>query len=138
MDTYTGRHLFSAAELDQFIEKNALRSIRVGFSDLLGVQRGKLIPVSNAKALLDPAGKGLMCSSAVMALGYDDEFVDASFLPDKRDDFGIAADLSTLELLPYAQRTAFVQGDLIYGGKPFAAGPRSFLKDVVDRYHALG
>ena len=137
-DIYTGRARLSEDEARILLKQGQARAVRACFTDLLGIQRGKLVPLCNIKALLDADGNGMSCSSAIMALGYDDEFAEVSFLPDKRDDVALVADLSTLEMLPIGQGEAFVQCDLAYDGAAFPASPRGFLKRVVDTYHALG
>lgn len=128
----------SAETLSAFVEENDIRTVRVAFTDLLGLQRGRLIPAQRLIALFSEDSQGLECSAAVMALGFDDEFAEVDFMDEKRDDMSIMPDLSTLQVLPYVKHTAIVQGDLYYDGAPYAISPRMLLKQVVAQYHALG
>lgn len=136
MDAYTGRKKQSFEELEEYIKLSGAKYLRLGFYDLLGIQRGKMLPVSNLKSLSN--GHNPSCSSAVMALGYDDDFAESSLLLDKRDDMDIVPDLSTAVPLPYSPDTIYLHSDLFYNGQALIVSPRVFLKNVVDKYHELG
>ncbi len=137
MNEYTGRPQRSAEEIRVFLKQHEITSIRLGFTDVLGIQRGKMIPVSHLDMLLKETGS-FGCTAAILTVGYDEELVDVSFLPEKCDDMEFVPDFSTLEALPYEPHIAFVHCDVLYRGKPLMASPRSFLKWVVDQYHQLG
>ncbi len=138
MDKFTKRTQMTVEEINKFFQENGIKTLRVEFLDLLGISRGKTVPVANVGGLLSEKSEGLTCSSAIMALAFDDDFVEVSFLPDKRDDMVIVPDFSTMEQLPYSPHVAIVQADLKYKDTPFEASPRVFLKKVVDEYHKLG
>ena len=113
------------------LQERGVRAVRVLYSDLHGIARGKDIPIGKFEHL---AHEGVAFCSAVMAtdlrhtpvVGGEDGYVD----------FSVKPDLGTLRPLPWQPDVAWCLGDvmLLDGSGPAATCPRGLLARVVARY----
>ena len=105
-------------------EKN-LRYFLISFTDLLGVQRAKLVPTAAIDA---------MASNGAGFAGFA-AWLDIT--PADPDVFAIP-DASSLITLPWQPDTAWLPADLYMAGQPLAQAPRGVLKQVLGQAEALG
>jgi glutamine synthetase len=115
--------------------ERGVRAVRVLYTDLHGIARGKDIPLGKFERL---AEEGVAFCSAVMAtdlrhtpvVGGEEGYVD----------FSVRPDLATLRVLPWQQDVAWCLGDamLLDGSGPAATCPRGLLARVVARYAEHG
>lgn len=98
-------------------EKKGIRYFLISFTDLFGVMRSKLVPVS--------AMDGMAKSGAGFA-GFA-TYLDMS--PADADLFAVP-DMDSMIQLPWNKEVAWVSSDLVINGKPLAHSPRQVLKDV--------
>ncbi|GHU75821.1 glutamate--ammonia ligase [Clostridia bacterium] len=123
-------------ELDamkEVIKKREVKMIRAEYTDILGINRGKMIPAANiAEVVLE----GLSFCSASLGMAFNNYNVPSAYFPKTYEDMRLVIDKDTFELLP--NNTALLLGDLYYGGKPLAQSPRGFLRRMIDEYNKLG
>jgi len=134
-DKYTGHNTLSIAEMKKIIEENDVEMIRLEYTDILGVNRGKLMPVSMLEEILDG---GIAFCIASLQMSYDNDIVPSRFLNETCEDMKVIGDPSTFTLLSHCERTALILGDLYFDNTPVAQSPRGFLKKMVDAYHEIG
>src|SRR6185503_18798792 len=127
------------AEVREIIEQNNIEFIRCESPDVNGISRGKLVALANFERVVD---KGLAMVSdlltwdpqadvAWLGTGYAEDitFADLVFRPD----------LSTFKVVPWADHTARVLGDLyFYDGRPALGSTRHVFKHVLDVAQELG
>jgi len=121
-------------EVDALRERG-VRAVRLLYTDLHGIARGKDIPISKFD---DLAEEGVAFCAAVMStdlrhtpvIGGEEGYVD----------FSVRADLSTLRVLPWQPDVAWCVGDamLLDGSGPAATCPRGLLRRAVGRYAERG
>jgi glutamine synthetase len=133
-DKYTRQETLTFDEIRGIIRDKGIEMIRMEYTDLLGIQRGKLLPVE----MLDQIEHGVEFCAASMGMEYDNSIVSTDYLPPTSDDMTVVPDPSTFTVLPFASKTAVMLGDIYYNGKPMRISPRGFLKQIVDKYFALG
>jgi len=112
-----------------------VRAIRLLYTDLHGVARGKDIPVRHFPALCE---EGVAFCAAVMGtdlahtpvVGGEVGYVD----------FAIRPDLATLRQVPWQQEVAWCLGEAwtLDGGDHWPSCPRALLRRVVEAYAARG
>lgn len=114
-----------------------VQRVRIHFTDLLGVSRNKVVPIS---VLDEVAEDGInFCISAFCVdhagevidgtgLGAEVEFRDAQAIPD----------LSTLTVVPWEKDTAIAIGDVYFDGEPLPASPRQLLKRACEEMEKRG
>jgi len=113
------------------LQQRGVRAVRVLYTDLHGIARGKDIPIGKFEHL---AEEGVTFCSAVMAtdlrhtpvVGGEEGYVD----------FSVKPDLGTLRALPWQPDVAWCLGEamLLDGSGPAATCPRGLLARVVARY----
>ena len=111
-----------AAVLDAGVER-----VRVHFTDLLGVSRNKVVPVS----LLDEVAEdGLNFCISAFCVDHVGEVIDGTGLGAEVDfrDAQLLPDLSTLTVVPWEKATAIAIGDVFFDGHPLPSSPRELLK----------
>ena len=113
------------------LQDRGVRAVRLLYTDLHGIARGKDIPISKFESL---AEEGVAFCAAVMStdlrhtpvVGGEEGYVD----------FSVRPDLSTLRVLPWQPDVAWCVGDawLPDGSGPAPTCPRGLLRRVVGRY----
>lgn len=117
------------------LQEQGVRFIRLQFSDLHGIARGKVIPISEFEHLTK---HGIAFAGAIMTVDLRHNTV-AGFetgLPD----MCARPDLTTLTQLPWEPEAAWCTADLenLGIGTPYAVDPRNTLRRVIMRYEAIG
>ena len=123
------------ARSDRLGRETDVETIIVGFSDLHGRWRGKMLP---AARYFDSPEAPVQFSDYVFALDRADAViepdVELSWWPTGNGGFRdllLWPEPDTLRTIPWRTRTALVLGQLTYrAGSPFAASPRSILADA--------
>jgi glutamine synthetase len=117
------------------LESKGVEFIRLQFSDLHGVARGKVIPISQFEHV---AENGIAFAGAVMTCDLRHNTVAGveSGLPDML----ARPDLSTLVQLPWETNAAWCIADLesLETGLPYSVNPRSTLRNIIKKYEAIG
>jgi glutamine synthetase len=117
------------------LQERGVRAVRLLYTDLHGIARGKDIPIGKFEQL---AEEGVTFCSAVMGtdlrhtpvVGGDEGYVD----------FSVRPDLGTLRVVPWQPDVAWCLGEamLLDGSAPSPTCPRALLARVVARYAELG
>jgi glutamine synthetase len=117
------------------LQDRGVRAVRLLFTDLHGIARGKDIPISKFEHL---AEEGVAFCAAVMStdlrhtpvVGGEEGYVD----------FSVRADVSTLRVLPWQPDVAWCIGDArtADGSAPAGTCARGLLERVVGRYAERG
>lgn len=127
------------AEVREIIRQNNIEFIRFESPDVNGISRGKLVALANFERVVE---KGLAMVSDLLTwdpqadvawqgTGYAEDltFSDLVFRPD----------LSTFKIVPWADNTARVLGDLtFYDGRPAMGSTRHVFKHVLDVAREMG
>ena len=114
-----------SADLAKYAADNAISYFLIGFVDLFGVLRAKLVP---AAAIAPMQRNGA-------AFGGFSTHLDLT--PADPDIFAIP-DSSSLFVLPWQRDTALVMADLALNGAPLAQAPRHVLKCQIAAAEAMG
>jgi glutamine synthetase len=117
------------------LQDQGVRAVRLLYTDLHGIARGKDIPISKFEHLAD---EGVAFCAAVMStdlrhtpvVGGEEGYID----------FSVRPDLSTLRVLPWQADVAWCIGDArtAGGSEPAPTCPRGLLERVVARYAERG
>ena len=117
------------------LEGRGVRAVRLLYTDLHGIARGKDIPISKFEGL---AEEGVAFCAAVMStdlrhtpvIGGEEGYID----------FAVRPDLSTLRVVPWQPDVAWCVGDarLADGSGPAPTCPRGLLARVTARYAEHG
>lgn len=134
-DIFTDLEALSIETIKEMINNNGIEMIRLEFTDVLGINRGKLMPVAMIEEICTG---GIGFAAAGMILCYNNELIESDYYCDICDDMKVIGDPSTFVMLPHCEKTALILGDLYYKGEPMLQSPRGFLKKMVKEYHALG
>jgi len=134
-DLYTGMEKQSIDEIKQKIKENNVEMIRLEYTDILGVNRGKLMPVSMVDEIF---GDGIAFCTVSLAMAFNNDIVSSEYFSETNDDMKVIGDPSTFVILPHCDKTALVLGELYYMEEPMLQAPREFLKKMVQEYHKLG
>ncbi|MBW2052776.1 MAG: glutamine synthetase, partial [Deltaproteobacteria bacterium] len=130
---------FDKESVTEFIKRKNIRTVQIGYADIQGVLRGKYIP---SQFFIDTLDKGI--PFCVVALGWDIqceiiEGIPLSSWANGFPDFIAKADLSTFQVLPWRENTAFVMCDIFTEeGEPFPLAPRTVLKNVIAECNKMG
>lgn len=133
-DKYTRQEKLTFETIKEIIQSEGIEMIRLEYTDLLGIQRGKLLPVE----MLDQIEHGVEFCAASLGMAYDNNILSSDYIPPTSDDMTVIPDPSTFTVLPFSRKTAIMLGDIHYDGGPMRISPRGFLKQIVDEYFALG
>jgi glutamine synthetase len=132
----TGGACLTKEDVKRLIKENGIEMIRFEFSDLNGINRGKLLPVTMIDEVLE---HGIAFCAVILAIGFDNHISDVGGLSEYNyDDMVVKADPSTFLILTHLEKTALLLGDIYYHGKPMRQSPRLFLKNMIKKYNALG
>lgn len=134
-DIMTGQEKLTFEDVKQLIKDNEIEMIRLEYTDILGINRGKLMPAEMIDEALE---KGISFASVSLCMDFNNDIVQSKYFSETSDDMKVIADPSTFVILPNCNKTALIIGDLYYNGKPMNQSPRAFLKKMVSEYHKLG
>ena len=119
----------------QALEDESVRAVRLLYTDLHGVARGKDIPLPHFGGMVD---EGVAFCAAVMGtdlrhtpvVGGEEGYVDLAVRPD----------LGTLRVVPWQREVAWCLGDAwqLDGEARWPVCPRSLLRDVIEQYEEHG
>jgi glutamine synthetase len=124
-------------EVLEIIKSKGIRTIRVDFCDLYGINRGKGVPAERFSHVIDdgihlalPTFALDLGGNVAVGTGIAEEvaFADMQAIPD----------LSSFRVIPWEENTARVIADLYFEGKPLAISPRGILKKVLKSYNKKG
>jgi glutamine synthetase len=124
------------ARLEEVTEAGATR-VRVHFSDLLGLSRNKVVPLTT---LEEVAEDGLNFCISTFCVDHVGEVIEGTGLGSEVHyrDCQVVPDLSTLRTVPWERDTAIAIGDVFFDGQPLAASPRQLLKRAVTECESRG
>ena len=111
--------------------------VRVHFTDLLGVSRNKVVPLS----LLDEVARdGINFCISAFCVDHAGEVIEGTGLGAEVDfrDAQVVPDLSTLTVVPWERGTAIAIGDVMFEGEPLPASPRQLLKRAAEEMGKRG
>ena len=114
-----------------------VKRLRIQFTDLLGVPRNKVVPLSTLDDVLE---SGINFCIATFAVDHAGEVIEGTGLGAEVDfrDGQVLPDLSTLTVVPWEPETAVVIGDIYFEGEPLPASPRQLLKRAVEEMEKRG
>jgi glutamine synthetase len=129
-------HETAHARLEAMLAAGVKR-VRVHFTDLLGVSRNKVVPISELDAV---AEEGINFCIAAFCVDHSGEVIEATGLGSEVDfrDAQLVPDLATLTVVPWESETAIAIGDVFFDGEPFECAPRTLLKRAVDEFRKRG
>ncbi len=135
-DKTTGYKKLTGEDVKQLIKEYGIEMIRLEFTDLNGINRGKLLPADMIDEVLE---HGIAFAAATLAVSFDGYVAEVPGISEYAyDDMKFMADPSTFVILPHLERTALMIGDLYYHGKPMAHAPRCFLNEIIKEYQNIG
>jgi glutamine synthetase len=124
-----------ATAIDQLIADGQLRFVRFGYCDAAGVIRCKAVSASSFPARLT---EGVSLSRAQMALSLLDELVHVEGM-EPVGEIRLIPDPETFVMLPWLRQTGSMLCDQVsHDGQEWDACPRTFLKQAVERFNAIG
>lgn len=138
MTTSLAVHADSLTTLEQQLAKAGVDFIRFEQSDTHGIARSKTVPVRHFRSF---AQKGL--NFLLGQLGFDVQAgvaSDTGYLAELGfPDSVIKPDLNTLQILPWADKTARILCEPYFlDGRPAMAAPRLVVRKLLDELGALG
>jgi glutamine synthetase len=126
----------SAAELDQWIEREGIRRFKIGVFDVDGILRGKYV---NREKLRSAADKGFGFCDVVLGWDAHDELYDRVEISGWHTgyrDAPVRLDLSTLRRIPFEDDTLLLIGS--FDGDYAEVCPRTVLARTLDRARSMG
>jgi glutamine synthetase len=119
------------------IHDAGVERVRIHFTDLLGISRNKVVPIS---VLDEVAEEGINFCISAFCVDHAGEVIDGTGLGAEVDfrDAQAIPDLSTLTVVPWERDTAIAIGDVWFDGEPLAASPRQLLKRACDEMRKRG
>ncbi|MFZ5974109.1 MAG: glutamine synthetase family protein [Bacillota bacterium] len=135
LDILTGAEMLTHDDVKQRIKEQDIEMIRLEYTDILGVNRGKMMPAEMIDEVFE---KGICFGAGTLCMGFNNSVALSQGFSETIDDMKVIADPSTFVVLPHEDKTALIIGDLYYLGKPMNQSPRVFLKKIVWEYHKLG
>lgn len=125
-----------ATEIKDYIRDNGIDSIRVDFSDIHGVNRGKVVPAYRFEEIIE---EGITCAQAVSAVMLNNDIAPGSGVADEISygDMKIVPDITTFSTVPYLDKTIRFIGDPVVDDQPWPFSPRNQLKHILAKYAQL-
>jgi glutamine synthetase len=119
------------------IHDAGVQRVRVHFTDLLGVSRNKVVPVSMLDEVCED---GINFCISAFCVDHAGEVIEGTGLGAEVDfrDAQVKPDLGTLTIVPWERETAIAIGDVWFDGDLLPASPRGLLKRAVDELAARG
>jgi glutamine synthetase len=132
--------MLTLEELRQDVERGAIDTVVVAFTDMQGRLMGKRL---HAEFFLEDAlDHGIEGCNYLLALEMEMEPVPGYQIASWErgyGDFRLAPDLATLRRIPWLEATALVLSDVLWhDGSPVGPSPRQVLARQVERARALG
>ena len=114
-----------------------VQRVRVHFTDLLGISRNKVVPVSMLDEVCED---GINFCISAFCVDHAGEVIEGTGLGAEVDfrDAQVKPDLGTLTVVPWERETAIAIGDVWFDGDLLPASPRQLLKRAVDGLAARG
>jgi glutamine synthetase len=114
-----------------------VKRVRIHFSDLLGVSRNKVVPLSELETV---AEDGLNFCIAAFCVDHVGEVIEGTGFGSEVDfrDAQVIPDLSTLTVVPWESETAIAIGDVYFDGELLDAAPRTLLRRACDEMRKRG
>jgi glutamine synthetase len=111
--------------------------LRIHFTDLLGVSRNKVVPLSQLDECLE---HGINFCISAFCVDHAGEVIEGTGLGAEVDfrDAQVVPDLSTLTVVPWERSTAIAIGDVRFDGGPLPASPRQLLRRAADELGERG
>jgi glutamine synthetase len=127
----------SAEERLARVREAGVDRLRVHFTDLLGISRNKVVPLSQLDECL---GDGINFCIAAFCVDHAGEVIEGTGLGAEVDfrDAQVVPDLDTLTVVPWERSTAIAIGDVRFDGGPLACSPRQLLRRASDELDARG
>jgi glutamine synthetase len=119
------------------IKSQGIKTIRVDFCDLHGINRGKGVPAERFPHVIE---NGIHCALPTFALDLGGNVAMGTGVAEEVAfaDMQAIPDLTTFRVIPWEENTARVIADLYFEGKPLKVSPRGILKEVVKAYSKKG
>lgn len=123
--------------VQELIQEQHIHTVRVEFSDLHGVSRGKAVAADSFPQVVE---HGLQYALPTFALDLAGNVAAGAGTAEEENycDMTGRPDLSTFTPLPWQPGTARVVADLYLRGDALAVSPRRVLQRVVEEYRRLG
>lgn len=112
-------------------------TLRIDFSDMYGVNRGKIVPAKRLEEVLE---NGINCAKPTFSLDLSYNIPPGTGTAEEvsYEDMTIIPDPGTFSIIPYQKNTARFIGDIYVERKPFPYSPRWLLKRVIKKYEQKG
>ncbi|MDQ4081712.1 MAG: glutamine synthetase family protein [Actinomycetota bacterium] len=119
------------------LRRAGVKRVRVHFTDLLGVSRNKVVPLSEIEEVAEEGVNfcvSVFCTDhagdVIEGTGFGAEvhYRDAQAIPD----------LSTLTIVPWERDTAIAIGDVYFDGEELPSSPRAMLKRAIEEMENRG
>jgi len=127
----------SAEERVAAIHDAGVDRVRVHFTDLMGVSRNKVVPVSMLDEVCED---GINFCISAFCVDHAGEVIEGTGLGAEVGfrDANARPDLSTLTVVPWERDTAIAIGDVYFDGELLSASPRQLLKRAVAELESRG
>ena len=124
-------------EILERMKEAGVDTLRIDFSDMYGVNRGKIVPASRLDAVLE---EGINCAKPTFSLDLAYNIPPGTGTAEEvnYEDMTIVPDPDTFAIVPYQEGTARFIGDIYAKGEPFPYSPRWLLKRVMGLYQEKG
>ncbi len=111
--------------------------VRVHFTDLLGVSRNKVVPLSQLDECVED---GINFCISAFCVDHAGEVIDGTGLGAEVDfrDAQVIPDLDTLTVVPWERSTAIAIGDVRFDGGELTASPRQLLRRAIAQLDERG
>ena len=111
--------------------------VRVHFTDLLGVSRNKVVPLSQLDECVED---GINFCISAFCVDHAGEVIDGTGLGAEVDfrDAQVIPDLNTLTVVPWERSTAIAIGDVRFDGGELTASPRQLLRRAITQLDERG
>jgi glutamine synthetase len=119
------------------IRRAGVTRVRIHFTDLTGVSRNKVVPLSLLEELYQD---GVNFCIGAFAVSHAGEVIEATGLGGEVEfrDMKVYPDLSTLRIVPWESDTALCLANIEFDGESLAVDPRGILKRAVDELAKRG
>ncbi len=114
-----------------------VKRVRVHFTDLIGVSRNKVVPLSLLEELCE---EGVNFCIGAYAVAHSGEVIEETGLGGEVEfrDMKVYPDLTTLRVLPWESNTGVCMADIEFDGESLAVDPRGILKRAVAELEKRG
>lgn len=119
------------------VTRAGVERVRIHFTDLLGVSRNKVVPISELESV---AEDGLNFCIAAFCVDHAGEVIEGTGLGSEVDfrDAQLVPDLATLTVVPWEKNTAIAIGDVRFDEEALPCSPRQLLKRAVEEMRKRG